>query len=81
MKGNTKTGHRVALYLRVSTVNGQTTDNQRRELTAWAKRVGRPNCFPFAFALASPAPMRSRMIGRIDQAVGFANGRTRRLID
>jgi DNA invertase Pin-like site-specific DNA recombinase len=30
---------RVALYLRVST-NGQTVENQRRELTAWAERAG-----------------------------------------
>jgi DNA invertase Pin-like site-specific DNA recombinase len=30
---------RVALYLRVST-NGQTVENQRRELTQWAKRAG-----------------------------------------
>jgi len=29
---------RVALYLRVSTTNGQTTENQRRELVAAAKR-------------------------------------------
>ena len=42
MKGKTNTGHRVALYLRVSTVNGQTTKNQSRELTAWAKRAGWP---------------------------------------
>jgi len=30
---------RVALYLRVSTT-GQTVENQRRELTAWAERAG-----------------------------------------
>jgi len=30
---------RVALYLRVST-SGQTVENQRRELTAWAERAG-----------------------------------------
>ena len=31
---------RAALYLRVSTLNGQTTDNQRRELEAAAARLG-----------------------------------------
>jgi DNA invertase Pin-like site-specific DNA recombinase len=31
---------RVGIYLRVSTNNGQTTDNQRRELEAVAKRSG-----------------------------------------
>jgi DNA invertase Pin-like site-specific DNA recombinase len=31
---------RVALYLRVSTVNGQTVENQRRELLAVAGRAG-----------------------------------------
>ena len=31
---------RVGIYLRVSTLNGQTTDNQRRELEAVAKRSG-----------------------------------------
>jgi DNA invertase Pin-like site-specific DNA recombinase len=31
---------RVALYLRVSTVNGQTVENQRRELLAVAQRAG-----------------------------------------
>jgi DNA invertase Pin-like site-specific DNA recombinase len=31
---------RAALYLRVSTTNGQTTENQRRELVAAAKRHG-----------------------------------------
>ena len=31
---------RVALYLRVSTSNGQTTENQRRELEAWAVCAG-----------------------------------------
>jgi DNA invertase Pin-like site-specific DNA recombinase len=30
---------RVALYLRVSTA-GQTVENQRRELAAWAERAG-----------------------------------------
>jgi Resolvase, N terminal domain len=30
----------VALYLRVSTLNGQTTENQRRELEAVAERSG-----------------------------------------
>src|SRR5271157_1946855 len=30
---------RVALYVRVST-NGQTVENQRRELTQWAERAG-----------------------------------------
>jgi len=32
-------GKRVALYLRVST-SGQTVENQRRELLAWAERCG-----------------------------------------
>jgi len=31
---------KAALYLRVSTLNGQTTDNQRRELEAVAARLG-----------------------------------------
>jgi DNA invertase Pin-like site-specific DNA recombinase len=31
---------KAALYLRVSTTNGQTTDNQRRELEAVAERLG-----------------------------------------
>jgi hypothetical protein len=31
---------RVGIYLRVSTNNGQTTDGQRRELEAVAKRSG-----------------------------------------
>jgi DNA invertase Pin-like site-specific DNA recombinase len=31
---------RVALYLRISTANGQTTENQRRELVQAAKRHG-----------------------------------------
>jgi DNA invertase Pin-like site-specific DNA recombinase len=31
---------RVGIYVRVSTLNGQTTDNQRRELEAVAKRSG-----------------------------------------
>jgi DNA invertase Pin-like site-specific DNA recombinase len=31
---------RAALYLRVSTTNGQTTENQRCELEAVAKRSG-----------------------------------------
>jgi DNA invertase Pin-like site-specific DNA recombinase len=31
---------RVALYVRVSTTNGQTTENQRRELKAWAAAAG-----------------------------------------
>ena len=31
---------KAALYLRVSTLNGQTTDNQRRELEAAAARLG-----------------------------------------
>jgi DNA invertase Pin-like site-specific DNA recombinase len=30
---------RIALYVRVST-NGQTVENQRRELTQWAERAG-----------------------------------------
>ena len=34
------TNRRAALYMRVSTTNGQTTDNQRLELEAWAKRSG-----------------------------------------
>ena len=35
---DTAKGKRVALYVRVSTANGQTTDNQRRELEAVAER-------------------------------------------
>ena len=31
---------RVALYLRVSTLKDQTTENQRRELEAWAGAKG-----------------------------------------
>ena len=31
---------RVGIYLRVSTTNGQTTENQRRELEAVARRSG-----------------------------------------
>jgi DNA invertase Pin-like site-specific DNA recombinase len=31
---------RVGIYLRVSTTNGQTTENQRRELEAVAARSG-----------------------------------------
>jgi DNA invertase Pin-like site-specific DNA recombinase len=31
---------RVALYVRVSTANGQTTENQIRELRAWARKAG-----------------------------------------
>ena len=30
---------RVALYVRVSTANGQTTENQIRELRAWARKA------------------------------------------
>jgi DNA invertase Pin-like site-specific DNA recombinase len=41
MTNKAKSGQkRVALYLRVSTTNGQTTENQRRELVAAAKRHG-----------------------------------------
>lgn len=35
-----KQGKRVALYVRTSTANGQTTDNQERELQAVAERHG-----------------------------------------
>jgi DNA invertase Pin-like site-specific DNA recombinase len=37
---NNRNTRRVALYLRVSTSNGQTVENQRRELMAVAQRAG-----------------------------------------
>jgi DNA invertase Pin-like site-specific DNA recombinase len=37
---NNRNTRRVALYLRVSTSNGQTVENQRRELMTVAKRAG-----------------------------------------
>ena len=66
MKGKTNTGHRVALYLRVSTVNGQTTKNQSRELTAWAKRAGWPVVAVYEDAGISGAKGREKRPGLND---------------
>ena len=71
MKGKTKTGHRVALYLRVSTAIGQTTENQRRELTAWAKRAGWPVVAVYEDAGISGAKGRETRPG-LDNALNAA---------
>ena len=63
MKGMTNTGQRVALYLRVSTVNSQTTENQSRELTAWAKRAGWPVVATYEDAGISGAKGRDKRPG------------------
>ena len=67
-------GRRVALYLRVSTVNGQTTENQRRELAAWAKRARWPVVTVFEDAGISGAKGRDKRPG-LDAALKAATRR------
>src|SRR5262245_34234944 len=69
---------RVGLYLRTSTDDrGQTTENQRRELAAWAERTGHPVVGVFEDAGISGSKGR-------DQRPGFdrlLNAAVRREID
>ena len=53
---------RVALYVRVST-NGQTVENQRRELTQWAERAGHEIVKVYQDAGSSGAKGRERRPG------------------
>ena len=67
---------RVGIYLRVSTTNGQTTDNQRRELEAVARRSGWDVVEIFEDMGISGAKGRDQRPGRrIDAGLARANAR------
>jgi DNA invertase Pin-like site-specific DNA recombinase len=74
MSGNPR---RVALYLRVSTMNGQTVENQRRELKAVAKRAKWQIVAEFADEGISGAKGRDRR----PQFDGMLKAATRREFD